>query len=212
MMIVRPKPPRQLLLFRHGETDWNAQGRFQGQLDVPMNDRGRAQARELAERLADAGLHALFSSDLSRARETAEIVAARLGIPLHLHPGLREAHLGEVQGMTAPEIRRALGEEAVQRWRSGDVTDADVAFPGGESGAEIRGRALAALHELMARYPYPTVGISSHGGVIRRLMQSLLPEGSPAVPIPNAVLYRLSYHEEAKQLVIADAAPALLAD
>jgi broad specificity phosphatase PhoE len=87
-----------LLLVRHGETDWNAEGRLQGHTDMPLNDLGRRQARALADELAGDGIEAVYSSDLARASETAEIVAERLGLPVGLDPDLREKDWGTWEG------------------------------------------------------------------------------------------------------------------
>src|SRR4029078_6301282 len=89
-----------LLLVRHGETDWNAPGRLQGHTDRPLNDYGRRQARELADRLGDDGIAAIYASDLSRAKETAEIVGARLGLPVVIDADLRERNWGSWEGLT----------------------------------------------------------------------------------------------------------------
>jgi broad specificity phosphatase PhoE len=181
----------EVWIFRHGQTDWNAQGRFQGHTDVPLNETGRAQARGLAEKLKDSGIEAIVSSDLSRARETAEIVAALLAVPVFSDPDLREAFLGEAQGMTYDEIRARFGEDLTSRWRSDHPTDADVSYPGGETAAQVVARSFRAIERFLDRGEYGRIGISAHGGVIRRVMQSLRPPGSPPVLIPNAVVYRL---------------------
>src|SRR6185437_6606991 len=94
-----------LLLVRHGETDWNAERRYQGHADVPLNDRGVEQARELAEQLAGERIDAIYSSDLSRAHATAEIVGERLGVPVVTDPDLREIDVGAVEGLTFEESR-----------------------------------------------------------------------------------------------------------
>jgi len=94
-------------LFRHGETDWNAEGRFQGHLDIPLNDRGREQARQLAVPLGSKDLQAILSSDLSRSVDTAKILAKEIGLSadrLYQDAGIREAFLGDAQGMTVDEI------------------------------------------------------------------------------------------------------------
>jgi len=184
---------KRIYIFRHGETDWNREGRFQGHLDVPINETGRAQASQLVSRLEDAGLQAILSSDLSRAYETARIVANRLGVPVFAHEGLREAHLGEAQGLVREEIELRFGTEIASRWRSNQISDADVSYPGGESGATIMKRVFDAMETFLLHRPYETIGISTHGGVIRRVMQRLLPPGSEMVPIPNTVLYLLTY-------------------
>ena len=138
-----------LLLVRHGETDWNAEGRLQGQTDTSLNDYGRRQARRLAERLAERPFDALVASDLSRARETAEILAERLGLSVELDRDLREKDWGSWEGLTAAERDR-------------------VEFVG-ESTEAHRARTLAALHRAAGRHPDGSVLVVTHGGSIRRI-------------------------------------------
>jgi broad specificity phosphatase PhoE len=189
-----PKSLKHFYVFRHGETDWNAEGRFQGHIDIPLNDRGREQARGLIPRLQPFGVQAILSSDLSRAHETARIVAEGLGIPVFTDGGLREAFLGHAQGMTYDEILEQFGEDVTGRWRSDHPTDADVSYPGGETGTQVMARVFAAIESFVAREPaYDHIGIACHGGVIRRMMQRIRPPGSDPVRIPNAVLYRIGW-------------------
>src|SRR5579871_2475081 len=105
-----------LLLARHGETDWNSERRWQGHADRPLNDTGRAQAAELAESLDGTAIAAIYSSDLARARETAEIVAARLGLTVVLDPGLREVDVGDWSGVRHDEVA-ARFPEGFARWQ-----------------------------------------------------------------------------------------------
>lgn len=188
-------PIRELFIFRHGQTDWNAAGRFQGHIDVPMNETGREQARSLIEPLLGVRVQAILSSDLQRATETARIVAEGLGgLPLFRTPGLREAHLGSAQGLTRDEIVARFGEERISRWASSLPTDADVAYDGGESGAEVMQRVFKSIEQFIFENPeFKRIGISTHGGVVRRMMQRMLPPGSPPVRIPNCVLYAASF-------------------
>ena len=130
-----------LFLFRHGETDWNREGRLQGHTDTPLNATGLAQAEALVDRLRPHGLDAVVSSDLARAWTTGRIVAEGLGVPLILEPGLREAQIGEAEGLFWPEVKSRFGEALTERW----FTEDDAAFPGGETGLETRTRGLAAL-------------------------------------------------------------------
>ncbi len=111
--------PQRLLLARHGTTDWNARNVWQGHKDVPLNDLGRQQAHALAERLSREPIDALWTSDLSRARETAEIVGVRLGLTPHVTEGLREIHLGTWEGLSFPEIQERE-PEAVARLARGE--------------------------------------------------------------------------------------------
>lgn len=193
---------KQVYVFRHGETDWNAEGRFQGHIDIPLNERGRVQATELLERLRPHGLDAVLSSDLSRAHETGRIIAHGLGIPIFTDAGLRESFLGEAQGLTYAEILLRFGEDVTGKWRSDHPTDADVSYPGGETGAQVMERVFAAMERFLtspAHSAYGRVGISCHGGVIRRIMQRLRPPGSDPVRIPNVVLYRIEFDSVARK-------------
>ncbi len=185
---------QRVYIFRHGQTDWNAEGRFQGHIDVPLNDTGREQAAGLIPQLSGRGVRGIISSDLSRARETAQIVAAGLGVPVFTDHGLREAHLGRAQGLTTEEIAAQFGEKLLSRWRSGDVTDADVAYPDGESGKHVVERSVGAIERFLdAHTDWECLAVSTHGGVIRRLMQKILPPESPAVRIPNCVVYEIHF-------------------
>ena len=133
-----------ILLARHGETNDNVPPmRFQGFMDTPLNDTGRAQARELAEQIAaePEPMRSLFSSDLSRTRETAEIVGARIGLEVRLDARLREASRGRWEGFTFDEIKQSEPEEYAAWMRAGP----DWRFPGGESLQEQQDRVLAAL-------------------------------------------------------------------
>jgi broad specificity phosphatase PhoE len=150
-----------LLLVRHGETDWNAEGRLQGHTDTPLNDYGRRQAATLAEALAGDGIDAVYSSDLSRARETAEIVAARLGLPVVVEPGLREKNWGSWEGLTPMER---------------DATEYV-----GESTEDHRDRTLRALREIAERHPDARVLVVTHGGSMRRVQAAVTGFAYPVV-------------------------------
>lgn len=156
--------PALLYLMRHGETDWNREGRFQGQTDVPLNDRGRDQARDLARRVAAVPLAALYTSDLSRAAETAQIVAGAFpGLPVYPDPRLREVHAGSLAGLTLAEVRVRY-----PAWWSAAADDTgDVRPPGGESFGDQAARVVAALDAIAARHPGQAVGVVTHGGAIR---------------------------------------------
>jgi broad specificity phosphatase PhoE len=187
-------------LFRHGETDWNAQGKFQGHLDIPLNAVGRLQAREVGLNLKPHGIEAILSSDLSRAAETAQIAAQELGLSSELlfsDPAIREAFLGEAQGYTYEEIQTRYGKDTIQRWKSNSVTDADVGYPGGEKGHEVVSRSLDALRRFATLNPhFKKIGIATHGGVIRRLIHHIIKHPEVHVPIPNGVIYRVSFQPQ----------------
>lgn len=149
-----------LLLVRHGETDWNRDGRWQGHSDTHLNDVGREQASRLASELD--GVDVVYSSDLARARETAEILAARLELPVHVDPRLRERSFGSWEGRTGPEIEAAFAG-AHARWLAGEGPGADDAEPF----ADFAARVQAFLAEVVERHPDETVLVVSHGGSIR---------------------------------------------
>jgi broad specificity phosphatase PhoE len=149
-----------LLLARHGETDWNRDGRWQGGSDTPLNDVGRQQAQELAEQLD--GVDVLYSSDLSRARETAEIVADKLGLEIRIDPRLRERSFGAWEGLTAEEIEERFSD-AHRRWQAGEGPGADDAEPFDAFAARIS----RFLEEVLELHPAESVLVISHGGSIR---------------------------------------------
>jgi broad specificity phosphatase PhoE len=150
------------LLVRHGETDWNADGRLQGQTDRPLSEFGRQQARRLADELAAEDLEAIYSSDLARARETAEIVGARVGLPVMLDRGLREKDWGTWEGLTAVERDR-------------------VEFAG-ESTEAHQERILRALQRISERHPGDgSVLVVTHGGSMRRVQTATMGMALPVV-------------------------------
>ena len=149
-----------LLLVRHGETEWNRVGRWQGHSDTVLNDFGREQAGRLARELADVDV--VYSSDLARARETAEILAEPLGLEVRFDPRLRERSFGAWEGLNTAEIEAKFGE-AHARWLTGESAGADDAEPFGEFGARVRDF----LGDIVARHPEETVLVVGHGGSIR---------------------------------------------
>ena len=150
-----------LFLVRHGQTDWNAQRRWQGHADPPLNDAGRAEARALAKRLAGTGLKRVYASDLARARETAEIVGAALGLPVEIDARLREVDVGEWSGLTMAEIEERF-PEGLERRRAGGTGWAQ-----GEQFEAMGERVLEALRDIAARDSGESALVVTHGGPIR---------------------------------------------
>lgn len=179
----------RIVVFRHGETDWNVEGRFQGRTETLLNERGRAQARGLSTLLREYGLEHVISSPLLRAKETAEIVCAELGIGFSIVRDLSEISFGLAEGMTKEEIIEKHGEEFWNRWRSVDRKDMEVSFPGGESKIHALARAVSAINTFVASSPLSAVGVATHGGILRRIVNSFLPEGSGPAPVPNCAAY-----------------------
>ena len=151
----------KLLLVRHGETDWNRDGRWQGGSDTRLNDVGREQARALAQQL-DGEIDVLYSSDLARARETAEIVAAKLGLEVRLDPRLRERGFGSWEGLTTTEIEERFAD-AHRRWLAGEGAGADDA----EAFEDFSARVEDFLSDVLRLHPGEEVLVVSHGGSIR---------------------------------------------
>ncbi|MBV7301447.1 histidine phosphatase family protein [Corynebacterium sp. TAE3-ERU2] len=163
---------RRLVLLRHGETEYNATARMQGQLDTKLSERGVIQARQAARYLSGLNFVRVVCSDLQRAHDTAREVATLLDVPLITDERLRETHLGEWQGKTHAEIDAAT-PGARARWRH----DVSWAPPGGETRLEVAARARAVVDEAMAEveeWEDKSILCVAHGGTINALTGSLL--------------------------------------
>ncbi len=170
----------RLLIVRHGRTAWNSDGRFQGQLDIPLDEVGQTQAAAVAHRLAQALQRplerplAIYASDLSRAWQTARVIQNAIAKaiqpepipPLVLEPRLREMHFGEWQGLTYAEIQ-ACQPEALAAWEADWLNNAP---PGGETLAQLVERVQAVYHEILAAHPDGTVLLVGHGGALQALL------------------------------------------
>jgi probable phosphoglycerate mutase len=189
----------ELLFIRHGETDWNREQRFQGQIDVPLNAMGLAQAQRLGVRLAADPHHALFSSDLGRARETAAPLAAAWKLAPLTMPGLREQSFGVLEGLDVPTIKA----QHAGLWLQWLEHRADFALPGGESLRQFHSRVMTAVRELAAAAPGQRVAVVTHGGVLDMLWRTAhgLPlDGLRACEIPNTGLNRLRWAGDTLQI------------
>ncbi|MBI4320940.1 MAG: histidine phosphatase family protein [Chloroflexi bacterium] len=160
----------KFILVRHGQTEWNRVERFRGRVDVPLNETGIRQAQAAAERLAEMSISAVFSSPLSRAHKTAEIIALRLGLPVQVAEGLIDFNYGDWQGLS-PEEAAANYPEIYPQWL--DSPD-KARIPGGESLDDVRSRAMDAILELAVRFPDQTVVLVSHKVVCKIVMLALL--------------------------------------
>lgn len=179
-----------IYLIRHGETDWNAQLRIQGHRDLPLNASGQAQAQALARALAGVSFAAIYSSDLQRARETAQPLAETAGIAIRLENDLRERHFGCCEGKTREDI--AAGDPAVAQGMAGRRPD--YVIPGGESLLQLRTRVEACLLRLASRHAGETIAVVTHGGVldiVYRRVHGVPLEKPRDFPLPNASINRL---------------------
>lgn len=154
-----PFKPTRILIVRHGETDWNRTRRAQGQIDIPLNEEGRAQARRVSGELADRRLAAVYSSDLARAADTARVIANAHRLEVVLDPAFREMDQGEWEGLSNEEIKRRWPVQWNDRWRS--------ARPGGESPEEVLERMLNGIGGIADRHPGDVVALVGHGAAIR---------------------------------------------
>jgi probable phosphoglycerate mutase len=180
----------ELVLIRHGETQMNRELRFQGHVNVGLNEVGLEQARRLAARMAGGQAHALYASDLLRAQQTAQPIAAGLALAPVTESGLREQSFGKVDGMRVDDIQR----DHPDAWAGWLRFEEDYAMPDGESTREFHGRVMEAVQRVVASHPDQTVVVVTHGGVldmIYRTARSLGLSGPRQSEIPNAGLNRI---------------------
>ncbi len=165
----------RFILARHCQTNWNLQKRVQGHIDIPLNDDGRLQAKELAVKLRPFGITRIVSSTLSRATETAIIIARNLksGLtaPIHFDDRLKECGYGRLEGLTHGQIDYAYGKQYLLKDRS--KRNFDFSDIGGESRDEIRDRHLAIFKELAYQYRWDTILLVGHGGGLNVLLMAL---------------------------------------
>lgn len=156
----------EIWLVRHGQTDWNLEGRLQGQLDVPLNDTGLEQARKLAATLQGKRFGALYSSDLLRARQTAEIVSGVVHLPVNLDRRLREISQGQFEGMLFSEVVAKFEDALTDRSRN----PVHSRLPGGESVAELAARVKECLNEIACLKIHKPVLVVAHGLAIATIL------------------------------------------
>jgi probable phosphoglycerate mutase len=185
-----------ILLIRHGETDWNRIRRMQGHIDIPLNDVGRRQAQALAAALADERPQAIYTSDLQRARDTAQPTADMLDLPVTLDPGLRERCFGAFEGLMYEEI----GARYPQAFAGMQARDPHVQFPAGERKAEtltdFYWRAVGAVARIARRHEGSKLAIVTHGGVLDCLYREATGKAIDAerdFSIVNAAINRLRW-------------------
>jgi probable phosphoglycerate mutase len=190
----------RIIAIRHGETDWNAAQRLQGHVDIALNERGRAQAACLHAALAAEPIAAVYSSDLGRARETAEAFAVPMGLVVVVDPGLRERSFGEYEGHTYAEIEQRWPEGAA-RWKRRDL---QFAPPGGESLPEFQRRCVSAAVRRASAHRGQTVALVAHGGVLDALYRAAarIDASAPRTwQLANAAINRLLLADEGLMLV-----------
>jgi broad specificity phosphatase PhoE len=160
----------KLIAIRHGETEWNAQGREMGQLDSPLTARGVEQAQAIAHRLRRVQFSVLYTSDLGRSLQTAHIIAASCGKEVTVDVGLRERHMGIFQGLTVSEMREKFPQERQDYERIGF----EYVIPGGESARQRLERSVRVLTAIAGRHPTETVVAVTHGGFLMGFFEFVL--------------------------------------
>lgn len=180
----------RFFLVRHGETQWNREHRIQGSSDIPLNDNGRSQALRVGGVLAKHRFDLIVASPLSRALETATIIARRLSMPLPLPvPSLVERHYGEAEGATRDELDRRF--------------PGDTPVPGRESKEEVQLRVIRTLRDLAIRHPHADIIAVTHGGVIRSVVEYAAP-GQFTEPIRNCSVHSFEHSSKGLHLVAFD--------
>jgi probable phosphoglycerate mutase len=180
----------RLCMVRHGETAWNAEHRVQGQLDIPLNDIGLKQAHAVGAALKGERFDAIYSSDLARARQTAEPIANALSMTLRIEQDLRERHYGIFERLTYAEVRQKYPEDYARF----EARDPDYAFRTGESLTHFSARSIAVVSTIVNRHANQNILVFTHGGVLDKLYRHIT--GMPLSAernfgIPNAGLNRV---------------------
>jgi 2,3-bisphosphoglycerate-dependent phosphoglycerate mutase len=166
-------------IIRHGSTPWNKEGRAQGNSDIPLDADGCYQAEKLADRLQEEEWDVIYSSHLLRAKQTAEIIANKLGLPVNLDDRLREASGGQIEGTTE--------EERITKWGS-NWRDLDLGI---ESNTSVITRGMSIINELTEKHPNKNILIVSHGSFIRQLLEKLAPAVTEVKRLENTSLTKL---------------------
>lgn len=198
---------RTLYFFRHGLTDWNQQRRLQGHTDIPLNQEGRDQALSLQDFFQQNPVQKVFSSDLGRAVETASLATGFAAEKIIRHAGLKEARLGDLEGLREEEITARFGPESLLKWRSLEPEDRNYAFPGGESREQCNQRFHRALLDLCKEHPFTHAAVCSHGFAMRRLFHFFSGEKTIPPLIANCVIYQVRFEESSRAFHVLPPTP-----
>ena len=184
----------KVVFIRHGQTAWNVSGRYQGQSDVALSKEGIAQAEKLAKHFPVAAVDAVYSSDLMRARVTAEKVAEKFGLLVQTEPAFRELNFGDWEGLTYEQITASWADAMTNFLRHPDI----LQIPHGESFPEVRQRAMKRLRELLAEHEGHVIAVVAHGAVLRTML-------TEALHMPLQYLWSIRQFNTAVNIVRYDA-------
>jgi len=174
-----------IILIRHGETDWNIEGRYQGQADPPLNSKGLLQAQELIQELEKVGIQVLYTSPLQRTRQTADILAKKLSVPVVDEPRLMEIHQGDWQTRLRSEIE-SLYPELFSNW---ETNPWEVSPPGGEHLSQVQARVNQAVDDILRSQSAQIIGLVTHRipiALIKVRYQNMDPDIVRTIHLPNA--------------------------
>ena len=192
---------KRIVFIRPGETDWNKLGRWQGWVNTPLNDLGKMQARALANFVRNIGMGELYTSDLQRAQQTAELLGNQLGFAPIADERLRERNIGLWQGLTLAEMRAWYADEYAAMLKDVD----SYRVPGGESRDDVRVRVQAALNDILQQCSCETVGILSHTTAIKVILADLIPGYDPLdVDLDNTSVTTIRRSGDTWELVAVD--------
>lgn len=186
----------RLILVRHGQTEWNIIGKFQGQSDTPLSEEGLRQAQLLAEHFGDFyanRIDAIYSSDLQRARVTAETLGKKFNLEVKLDSRLREVHFGKWEGESISAIKKSDPEKFSQLFTAPDL----LRIEDGETFEEVQNRAMESIHEIIDKNPNRTVAVAAHGAILRTILGSML-------DVPLRCIWKIRQDNTAVNLVRCD--------
>lgn len=164
---------KKIYLFRHGETDWNREGRIQCSMDIELNATGLQQAKQNAEFLKDKGIQHIYSSPLKRAYKTGKILADLIDVDIEIYDDLREMNGGRYEGMLKSDYKKDFGEDNYEIFHHSRDGGMDLSLPEGETKREIRNRIVNAVDKIAKMTTYGTIGIASHGFVLKEFLRGL---------------------------------------
>ncbi|KON76199.1 histidine phosphatase family protein [Leptospira kirschneri] len=184
-----------IYVFRHGETDWNREGRLQGHLEIPINEQGELQSKSLALILKRLGIEVLLSSDLKRAQETSQIISDKLNLNPIFNSGFREVFLGDGQGKLINEVDSYFGKNFWKKWNDQNSIYDTLRFPNGESKQETDIRVHLSLMRMINLFSNQIIALCTHGFVMKRMLKIYKSKTKNTSNIQNIEYIQFSFEE-----------------